>query len=175
MLRYSTISPTASRQRKHSVESELFLKRSQEVGRIGSLVIENFGSPISSQTWTGTPVIDEILGIDGTYPRTSEKWLDLLVRPQELIDTLKRQIMDKRGMIEMEYQIVRPRDGQTRWIFSRGEVEYDDLGKPTRLIGTILDVTERKKRRGRAGAARKTNATDPEDGVHRRTCRRHCP
>jgi len=35
--------------------------------------------------------------------------------------------------------------GRTRWIVTRGRVIRDDAGRPLRLIGTTLDVTERRQ------------------------------
>ncbi|GJD53327.1 Sensor histidine kinase RcsC [Methylobacterium crusticola] len=43
-----------------------------------------------------------------------------------------------------EYRIVRPSDGQVRWIAAVAEIERDETGVPTRLIGAHRDVTERK-------------------------------
>jgi PAS domain S-box-containing protein len=37
-------------------------------------------------------------------------------------------------------------DGQTtRWVVSRGKFEYSPNGKPTRMVGLAIDITERKK------------------------------
>jgi PAS domain S-box-containing protein len=46
--------------------------------------------------------------------------------------------------IEMEYRILRP-DGEIRVVHERAEVMYDDAGRPTRLIGTVHDITELKE------------------------------
>jgi signal transduction histidine kinase/ActR/RegA family two-component response regulator len=43
-----------------------------------------------------------------------------------------------------EYRIVRP-DGQTRWITARAQFSYLVDGTPARMIGTNLDITERKE------------------------------
>ena len=44
----------------------------------------------------------------------------------------------------LEYRIIR-KDGEVRTIYSMGQVEFDEAGKPVRSIGTIQDITERKK------------------------------
>ena len=44
----------------------------------------------------------------------------------------------------IEYRIVRP-DGVSRWIESRGTLVRDDFGRPERLMGVSLDVTERRE------------------------------
>ena len=45
---------------------------------------------------------------------------------------------------DVEYRIVRP-DGDTRFIHTRDEIEYDESGKPIRMFGVIQDITERKQ------------------------------
>jgi len=44
---------------------------------------------------------------------------------------------------EVEFQI-RTETGETRWMFSKGSAQLDASGKPTRLAGINLDITERK-------------------------------
>ena len=44
-----------------------------------------------------------------------------------------------------EYRIVRPSDGQTRWIRAVAEIERDAQGRALKLIGAHLDITDQKK------------------------------
>ena len=44
-----------------------------------------------------------------------------------------------------EYRTMGPAGGPPRWIVTRGQVIRDDAGRPLRLIGTTLDVTERRQ------------------------------
>ncbi|MFL6553590.1 MAG: PAS domain-containing protein, partial [Chthoniobacterales bacterium] len=55
---------------------------------------------------------------------------------------------------DSEYRLILP-DGIVRWMSMRGSVHFDDAGKPTRLLGISIDITERKQaeldaQRGRA-------------------------
>jgi PAS domain S-box-containing protein len=43
-----------------------------------------------------------------------------------------------------EYRIVRPSDGVTRWIRAVAEIERDIQGRPLKLVGAHLDITDRK-------------------------------
>ncbi len=45
---------------------------------------------------------------------------------------------------ECEYRIVARADGSVRWISADGDVTFED-GQPVRLVGTVEDVTERKR------------------------------
>jgi PAS domain S-box-containing protein len=54
------------------------------------------------------------------------------------------QLFYENGTAEFQYPIVRP-DGEHRWIWAKGEAEFDENGKPIRLFGTLQDITERKR------------------------------
>ncbi|MCH8948540.1 MAG: PAS domain S-box protein [Acidobacteria bacterium] len=43
-----------------------------------------------------------------------------------------------------EYRIIRP-DGSERIVSAQGEVSVDEAGQPTRMVGTVHDITERKQ------------------------------
>ena len=45
---------------------------------------------------------------------------------------------------EKEYRIVLP-SGETRWMHAWGHAEYGANGEPAKLLGVVLDVTERKE------------------------------
>ena len=46
---------------------------------------------------------------------------------------------------EVEYRIIRPSDGELRWIFGRGRTVRDGQGKPVRYSGVDIDITDRKR------------------------------
>jgi PAS domain S-box-containing protein len=48
------------------------------------------------------------------------------------------------GDYEKEYRVLLP-NGETRWIASRGRIEFDRAGKPILLRGASLDITKRKQ------------------------------
>jgi signal transduction histidine kinase len=51
----------------------------------------------------------------------------------------------RRRRFDREFRIVRPIDGAERWVHGVGEVEYGGDGFPLRLVGTVQDITERKR------------------------------
>ena len=59
---------------------------------------------------------------------------------QAVADTLA----DPRTEYGIEHRLVRP-DGSERIVHARGEVMFDADGKPMRMVGTVLDITERKQ------------------------------
>jgi PAS domain S-box-containing protein len=48
------------------------------------------------------------------------------------------------GEYTVDTRIVRPDNGDIRWMQYRGKVESDTAGKPVRIIGTAFDITDRK-------------------------------
>jgi PAS domain S-box-containing protein len=55
---------------------------------------------------------------------------------------LRRVIADGEG--SFEFRVIWP-DGSVRWIQARAKVFFDEAGKPSRMIGIDIDVTERKQ------------------------------
>jgi two-component system sensor kinase FixL len=45
---------------------------------------------------------------------------------------------------DIEHRIVWP-TGEVRWVASKGSVLFDEAGNPLRMIGTVMDATERKQ------------------------------
>ena len=59
-------------------------------------------------------------------------------------DRVMRRAIQAHSSCETEYRIVLP-DGTIRWIGGRARCVSDTKGKPTRLLGVSMDITERKQ------------------------------
>jgi two-component system cell cycle sensor histidine kinase/response regulator CckA len=122
-------------------ESDFLIREAQRVGRIGTYV-QDFVTGI----WQSSEVLDDIFGIGREYERNVGGWL-ALVHPdqqQEMAEYL-REISSKKQGFYKEYRIIRHSDREERWVLGRGELSYDEFGTLTRMIGTIQDITERKR------------------------------
>ncbi|MHB1462599.1 MAG: ABC transporter substrate-binding protein [Armatimonadota bacterium] len=121
-------------------ESEQILSQAQEVARLGYFVTD-----IKTGVWRSSSVLDQIFGIDDEFVRDIEHWAMLLV-PEYRQNTLDYyyETINNKSRFDMDYKIIRPSDGQVRWVWSVGEVDCDDEGNPVRQVGTIQDITERK-------------------------------
>ncbi len=62
-------------------------------------------------------------------------------RVKTLINEYTTQPMHE--TFDLEYRIVRS-DGAVRWVNDRGQILYDRDNRPARMIGIVIDVTERK-------------------------------
>ncbi len=63
---------------------------------------------------------------------------------RELVSHAVAKSMNGDGGYECEYRVLLP-NGATRWIISRGRVEFNGAGKPLRMRGVSTDITARKR------------------------------
>ena len=123
-------------------ESEFFFKESQRAGSIGS-----YTTDFITGFWESSEVLDQIYGIDKSYNRSVQGWLDI-VHPDDRVTLdhyVREEFLSKRRPFNKEYRIVRKSDGKTRWVLGLGSVGLDPEGRVVSMIGTIQDITERKE------------------------------
>jgi PAS domain S-box-containing protein len=118
-----------------------FLEFAQAAGGFGVFDLDLVTGRIIS-----TPLFFELLGIPNSEALfTRDEWL-ATVHPEDfegLVHTLNAAI-DLKGTFQSEYRSLRV-DSSTRWLAVRGRVVDDLGGLPTRAIGTLTDITERKQ------------------------------
>jgi PAS domain S-box-containing protein len=61
-----------------------------------------------------------------------------------LVEAAARATLEDDADYQIEYRLRSP-DGSVRWVQSRGHVEGAADGRPTRLLGVTLDITERRR------------------------------
>jgi PAS domain S-box-containing protein len=122
-------------------EREAELARVQQIGRIGGLEVDlttgfrNRRSP-------------EYLLIHGLPPdaanESHEDWVRR-IHPEDREATEKKfrdAVAGKVRDYTAQYRIIRPCDGETRWISVKSTIERDEQGRAIRLVGAHTDVTE---------------------------------
>jgi PAS domain S-box-containing protein len=94
--------------------------------------------------WYGD--IDGIMGYpSGGFPRTIKGWA-ATIHPEDkdrVIAALEGHLKGVAPYV-VEYRVGR-RDGEWRWWSARGTALRDDRGEPYKMIGSITDITERKR------------------------------
>ncbi len=123
-------------------ESEEFLRKSQEVAQIGSYSLD-----ITTGIWKSSETLDAIFGIDKDYIHTIENWA-MIIDPEwreTMVNYLSNEILLKHERFDKEYQINQQNNNKICWVHGLGELEFDNNGNPTRMFGTIQDITERKQ------------------------------
>jgi PAS domain S-box-containing protein len=122
-------------------EREAELARVQQLGRIGGLEVD-------LRTGFGNRRSPEYLAIHGLPPdaanETHEDWVRR-IHPNDREATDKNFREAVNGDVReynAQYRIIRPSDGETRWISVKSTIERDEQGTPIRLVGAHTDITE---------------------------------
>ena len=90
----------------------------------------------------------EVFGISDDRPLPSDEIFDL-VHPDDRsrVQLAVRTALEVNGPYEAEYRIAR-RDGTERWVAVRGHAigqDGDSNGTAARFVGTLMDITERRR------------------------------
>jgi PAS domain S-box-containing protein len=122
-------------------ESETRFNRAVVAARMGTWEWD-----FSTNTLNGSP------GREALYARApgSLATIDALmsaVHPEdrrEITDAMRKAISDvENGRYEAEFRTVWP-DGTVRWLRTQGRAEFDAGGRPLRMSGVVVDVTDRR-------------------------------
>jgi diguanylate cyclase (GGDEF)-like protein/PAS domain S-box-containing protein len=123
-------------------ESEESLREAQSIAGMGSYWVD-----IATGMWTSSDVLDRLFGIDKNYRRTVEGWA-AVVHPDDramMVEYFANDVIGQGKSFDKEYRIVRRSDGAVRWVQGLGRLEFDARGRPSKMLGTIRDITERKE------------------------------
>ncbi|EIG63108.1 PAS domain S-box protein [Bradyrhizobium sp. WSM1253] len=122
-------------------EREAELARIQRIGKVGGLEVD-FREGFKNRR---SP---EYLMLHGLPPEAAgeshEDWINR-VHPDDRDAAVKHFIDALSGTSEdytAEYRIIRPSDGETRWIRVVAKIERDRDGRALRLVGAHIDVTD---------------------------------
>jgi PAS domain S-box-containing protein len=76
---------------------------------------------------------------------THEEWL-ATIHPddRERIQADLQDCIERTHIWDKEFRVVWP-DGSVHWLLGKGQVFFDDAGRPVRLSGATIDITERKR------------------------------
>jgi PAS domain S-box-containing protein len=80
---------------------------------------------------------------DGRY----ESWLSRIFQEDlpRIVDLIDNVFAERARAWQAEFRVVRKSDDALRWMEARNIVFYDQQENPTRVVGVIADVTERKR------------------------------
>jgi PAS domain S-box-containing protein len=134
---------TDQRRAKEALQrSQEGLAQAQRIAHLGSWDWDILGGTLA---WS-----DEVYRIFGLQPgvfgATYEAFL-ARVHPEDrsfVTAAVDRALADPSYAYSVEHRVVRS-DGSERTVVERGEVTRDAAGKPVRMMGTVLDITELKR------------------------------
>jgi signal transduction histidine kinase len=122
-------------------ESAELLALAEQIGRVGVIDWQ-----VQAGTVRLSPTAQALYGLeafDGRY----DSWIATVYREDatRLNDAIARAFEAKLREFELDFRIVRQSDNQLRWIHARRLAFYEETGKPVRVVGVSIDVTDRKR------------------------------
>lgn len=143
-------------------------KQAEEVLRQSEARLSLALSAANAGTWDWDILRDEVTWSEGSYhllglkpgecEASAKNWL-ARVHPddqpvvKEAVDAVIKRFMTQRRQdtFDLEYRVCHT-DRSVRWVYDRGQILYGRYGRPVRMIGIMLDVTERKAAEERLSA-----------------------
>jgi PAS domain S-box-containing protein len=123
------------------VRSESFLAESQKIANVGSW---EWDIGTNEVNWS-----DETFRLAGHEPRSFKPKVEdfrsmLHEDDRKAVFKLIEDTLEGRADYFINHRIVLP-DGEIRYMVTQGEVQRDTDGRPVRMVGTMLDVTEQRR------------------------------
>jgi two-component system, cell cycle sensor histidine kinase and response regulator CckA len=119
------------------------LRRAQAAGEVGSWELD-----LSTRTMWAS---EEAFRIYGLVP-TAEQSMALddvqripLPEHREALTRALADLVENGREYEIEFAIRRPSDGEKRFVHSRADLVRDGGGRPMSVVGTVQDITSRKR------------------------------
>ncbi|MCX6967173.1 MAG: ATP-binding protein, partial [Verrucomicrobia bacterium] len=116
------------------------LRLAQQVARIGT-----FEWDIATDKNHWAPELEALYGLPkGSFKGTLGDWLER-IHPEDR-EEAKRRMQEalEKGGFEWEWRVVWP-DASVHWLAGRGQVFRDAAGRPMRMLGINIDITDRKR------------------------------
>ncbi|BDI15539.1 hypothetical protein ANSO36C_13410 [Nostoc cf. commune SO-36] len=121
--------------------SEALLATTQQIAHVGSW---EFNLETKKRCWSIETF--RIFGLNPTQSEPTEEEFLQIVHPDDRawMKTHIQQAIAQETFFNTEYRIVRP-DGLVRYLEAKAEIAYDPQGQAVKLLGSVLDITERKQ------------------------------
>ena len=130
---------------KDLFDSEQRLRLALATGKIG-LWVWNSADLNNAGDWS--PRLKEIFGLTLETEVTHEIFLNC-VHPEDR-ERVNKSIMDALGGADggayaAEYRAIHEKDGSQHWVTAKGQAFFNSEGHAIRFVGTVMDITERKR------------------------------
>ncbi len=128
--------------------SEAGLARAQRIAHLGSWELD---LKTNALLWSGETY--RIFGVEpGQFEGTSEAFFQR-VHPQdrELLRVAKAEALREGKPYGVDHRIILP-NGEIKTVNEQAELVADEKGVPAHFLGTVLDITERKRAENRGAA-----------------------
>jgi len=123
-------------------ESEIELNYAQKLAKVGNYVLD-----VKKGSWTSSSALDDVFGIDESYTRDVQGWVNL-IHPEfqaEMLNYFQDYVFRKNKKFDCQYKIINQQNGKAYWVHGLGELELDTDGEIVKMRGAIQDITTVKK------------------------------
>ncbi|MGC3944077.1 MAG: PAS domain S-box protein [Chryseolinea sp.] len=124
--------------RRRIEESEIRHKLAIEAASIGT-----FDWDISSNDFQVSSRVAAIFGFPGGYPATHQELINRIHPADQAVREKAHKDSVDNGSLMYEARVVWP-DNTLHWVRLNGKLVFDDQQTPTRMYGTVLDITDQK-------------------------------
>lgn len=127
----------ANQKKESSLE---LLQKTQKIAGVGSYEVD-----LLNDTCKSSQYLNELLGIDSNEMHPLGLWPELIRdEDRERVLRAHNKSVFQGCDFDEEYRIIRKNDKVEIWVHDIGEIEFGSDGKPSKLTGTMMDVTKRK-------------------------------
>ena len=119
--------------------SEERLQLAQELGGVGT-----WDSDLETGKTTWSKNLRRLSGVDDDAEESHESFMELVYPDdREGLDAAMATAVANGDHFEFEYRLVRPNDGELRWMLTRGDAVTGPDGHSIRFLGVAVDITDR--------------------------------
>lgn len=114
----------------------------EAVARIGSYALD-----VATGRWASSAGLDRVFGIDARFDRSVAGWASL-IHPADrdgMVAYFLEEVLGRCHAFDRQYRVVRADTREERWVHGRGRLELDTTGRPARMLGTIVDITDQRR------------------------------
>lgn len=130
---------------RHAMEEQLKrseegMRLAQELGGVGS-----WDANLETGVTTWSKNLRQISGVGDDVEAGRASFI-ALVHPDDRAEFRAAMVaaVDAGGYLELEFRLVRPNDGELRWMLARGDAVTGPDGHSIRFLGVVVDITERR-------------------------------
>ena len=125
----------------HPSEGIELLLLAEKVGRIGIIDWDVRAGAVRL-----SPNALTMYGLGGKFDGRYDSWIATVYREDviRLRNVIAEAFEARAREFELDFRIIRPSDNEMRWLLARRLAFYDEAGKPYRVVGVSVDVTDRK-------------------------------
>lgn len=125
----------------HDKDTESGSTGLRQLAKVAAVAIDLRGG---FRTESRSPEYRAIHGLAAEVDDTHEDWVRRL-HPEDRDRTVRHFLDAVSGATEQfsyQYRIIRPSDGQVRWLATEARIERSPDGQPLRLVGAHIDITD---------------------------------